>query len=78
MALETVNSCLSEAIGALARGRADGDSRTAGLIYSGNDILEAYKFAGVARSVFLISCTPPILKLYRCRESYNASLIMVL
>lgn len=48
MALETVNSCLSEAIGALARGRADGDSRTAGLIYSGNDILEAYKFAGVA------------------------------
>jgi nuclear pore complex protein Nup93 len=47
MALETVNNCLSEAIGSLARGRADGDSRTAGLIYSGNDILEAYKFAGV-------------------------------
>uniref|UniRef100_A0A0D6QUL5 Nuclear pore protein n=1 Tax=Araucaria cunninghamii TaxID=56994 RepID=A0A0D6QUL5_ARACU len=47
MALETLNNCLSEAIGSMARGRVDGDSRTAGLIYAGNDILETYKFAGV-------------------------------
>ncbi|XP_057864951.2 nuclear pore complex protein NUP93A isoform X2 [Cryptomeria japonica] len=47
MALQTINNCLSEAIGAIARGRADGDTRTAGLVYSGNDIIEAYKFSGV-------------------------------
>eukprot|EP01018_Ginkgo_biloba_P022309 Gb_32484 [translate_table: standard] len=47
MALETVNNCLSEAIGAMARGRADGDTRTAGLVHAGNDTLETYKFAGV-------------------------------
>ncbi|KAH9307979.1 hypothetical protein KI387_035890, partial [Taxus chinensis] len=46
MALQTVNSCFSEAIGAIARGRADGDTRTSGLVYAGNDILETYKLAG--------------------------------
>ncbi|KAJ4979275.1 hypothetical protein NE237_010055 [Protea cynaroides] len=45
MALETINKCLSEAICALSRGRLDGDSRTAGLIYSGNEILEMYKYS---------------------------------
>ncbi|XP_027072476.1 nuclear pore complex protein NUP93A-like [Coffea arabica] len=43
-ALETVNKCLSEAICALSLGRLDGESRTSGLIHSGNDILEAFKY----------------------------------
>ncbi|XP_010545067.1 PREDICTED: nuclear pore complex protein NUP93A [Tarenaya hassleriana] len=43
-ALDTINRCLSEAICSLARGRLDGESRTAGLILSGNDILETYKY----------------------------------
>ncbi|XP_057487708.1 nuclear pore complex protein NUP93A-like isoform X2 [Actinidia eriantha] len=44
MALDTVNKCLSEAICALSRGRLDGESRTAGLIHSGNEILETFKY----------------------------------
>ncbi|KAK6945265.1 Nucleoporin interacting component Nup93/Nic96 [Dillenia turbinata] len=35
---------LSEAICSLSRGRLDGDSRTAGLIHSGNEILERNKY----------------------------------
>ena len=38
MALDTINKCLSEAICALFRGRLDGESQTAGLIHSGNEI----------------------------------------
>ncbi|KAF9593700.1 hypothetical protein IFM89_024638, partial [Coptis chinensis] len=48
MALETINKYLSEAICALARGRLDGESQTAALIHSGNDILETYKYSGEA------------------------------
>eukprot|EP00262_Sarcandra_glabra_P018015 TRINITY_DN634_c0_g2_i1.p1 TRINITY_DN634_c0_g2~~TRINITY_DN634_c0_g2_i1.p1 ORF type:complete len:334 (+),score=54.59 TRINITY_DN634_c0_g2_i1:95-1003(+) len=48
MALETINKCLSEAICALSRGRLDGDSRTSGLIYSGDEILETYKYSSEA------------------------------
>ncbi|KAF5941217.1 hypothetical protein HYC85_022384 [Camellia sinensis] len=44
MALDTINKCLSEAICALSRGRLDGDSRTAGLIHSGNEVLETCKY----------------------------------
>lgn len=44
MALDTINKCLSEAICALSRGRLDGESRTAGLIHSGNEILEMHKY----------------------------------
>ncbi|KAJ7976750.1 Nuclear pore protein [Quillaja saponaria] len=44
MALDTINKCLSEAICALLRGRLDGESQTAGLIHSGNDILETYRY----------------------------------
>ncbi|XAR68488.1 hypothetical protein NMG60_11003624 [Bertholletia excelsa] len=44
MALDTINKCLSEAICALSLGRLDGESRTSGLIHSGNDILEIYKY----------------------------------
>ncbi|OIW09076.1 hypothetical protein TanjilG_16303 [Lupinus angustifolius] len=44
MALDTINKCLSEAICALFRGRLDGESRTAGLIHSGNEILETYTY----------------------------------
>lgn len=44
MALDTINKCLSEAICALSRGRLDGESRTAGLIHSGNEILETFKY----------------------------------
>ncbi|XP_061354767.1 nuclear pore complex protein NUP93A-like isoform X1 [Gastrolobium bilobum] len=44
MALDTINKCLSEAICALFRGRLDGESRTSGLIHSGNEILETYSY----------------------------------
>ncbi|XP_050217014.1 nuclear pore complex protein NUP93A-like [Mercurialis annua] len=44
MALDTINKCLSETICALSRGRLDGESRTAGFIHSGNEILETYKY----------------------------------
>jgi hypothetical protein len=44
MALDTINKCLSEAICALSHGRLDGESRTAGLIHSGNEILETYRY----------------------------------
>ena len=43
-ALETINKCLSEAICSLLRGRSDGESRTAGLVLSGNEILDTYKY----------------------------------
>lgn len=49
-ALDTINKCLSEAICALFRGRLDGESRTAGLIHSGNEILETYTYYPDARS----------------------------
>ena len=51
MALDTINKCLSEAICSLSRGRMDGESRTAGLIHSGNEILESYKYYPEVRSV---------------------------
>ncbi|MED6169156.1 Nuclear pore complex protein nup93a [Stylosanthes scabra] len=44
MALDTINKCLSEAICALFHGRLDGESQTAGLIHSGNEILETYNY----------------------------------
>ncbi|KAM7505408.1 hypothetical protein LguiB_004312 [Lonicera macranthoides] len=43
-ALDTINKCLSEAICALSRGRLDGESRTAGLVNSGNELLETFKY----------------------------------
>ncbi|CAK8535698.1 unnamed protein product [Lathyrus sativus] len=43
-ALDTINKCLSEAICSLFRGRLDGESQTAGLIHSGNEILETYAY----------------------------------
>jgi len=50
MALDTINKCLSEAIIALFRGRLDGESRTAGFIHSGNEILETYAYYPDVRS----------------------------
>lgn len=44
MALDSINKCLSEAICALSRGRLDGESQTASLIHSGNEILEMDKY----------------------------------
>ncbi|KAF2321498.1 hypothetical protein GH714_000142 [Hevea brasiliensis] len=44
VALDTINKCLSEAICALSRSKLDGESRTTGLIHSGNEILETYKY----------------------------------
>lgn len=44
MALDTINKCLSDAVCAFSHGRLDGDSRTAGLVHSGNEILETYKY----------------------------------
>ncbi|KAJ7972191.1 Nuclear pore protein [Quillaja saponaria] len=44
MALDTINKCLSEAICALFCGKLDGESWTAGLIHSGNEILETYRY----------------------------------
>lgn len=49
MALETINKCLSDAICAMSRGRLDGDSRASGLIHSGNDILETFKYSSESR-----------------------------
>ncbi|KAG7566027.1 Nucleoporin interacting component Nup93/Nic96 [Arabidopsis suecica] len=43
-ALETINKCLSEAICSLVRGRPDGETQTEGLVRSGNDILNTYKY----------------------------------
>ncbi|CAN4089874.1 unnamed protein product [Withania somnifera] len=43
-ALDTINKCLSDAICALARGRLDGESQTSGLILSGNEIVEMFKY----------------------------------
>ncbi|KAL6509042.1 Nuclear pore complex protein nup93a [Orobanche gracilis] len=43
-ALDTINKCLSEALCSLSRGRLDGESRITGLIHSGNDILETFKY----------------------------------
>ncbi|KAK6127287.1 hypothetical protein DH2020_038950 [Rehmannia glutinosa] len=43
-ALDTINKCLSEAISSLSRGRLDGESRITGLIQSGNEILETFKY----------------------------------
>ncbi|CAI9297640.1 unnamed protein product [Lactuca saligna] len=43
-ALDTINKSLSEAICSLSRGRLDGESRTAGLIHSGNELLETFKY----------------------------------
>lgn len=57
LALHTINKCLSEAICALSRGRSDGESRTAGLIHSGNEILETYKFYPEVRSFPLCAFT---------------------
>lgn len=51
MALDTINKCMSEAICALSRGRSDGESRTASLIHSGNEILETYKYHPEVRLV---------------------------
>ncbi|ONK76363.1 uncharacterized protein A4U43_C03F26910 [Asparagus officinalis] len=48
MALETINKCLSDAICTMSRGRLDGDSRASGLIHSGNDILETFKYSSDA------------------------------
>ncbi|KAL6273018.1 hypothetical protein ACE6H2_023710 [Prunus campanulata] len=50
MALDTINKCLSEAICDLSRGRLDGESRTAGFIHSGNEILEMHKYYPEIRS----------------------------
>lgn len=43
-ALDTINKSLSEAICSLSRGRLDGESRTAGLVHSGNELLETFKY----------------------------------
>lgn len=57
-ALDTINKCLSEAIGALSRGRLDGESRTAGLIHSGNELVETFKYYPEVRlfTLFLLPC----------------------
>lgn len=49
MALDTINKCLSESICALSRGRLDGESQTAGLVHSANEIMEAYKYTSEVR-----------------------------
>ncbi|KAG0576106.1 hypothetical protein KC19_5G056000 [Ceratodon purpureus] len=49
-ALEIVNQCLSDTIAATASGRGDGDTKSSGLIYAGNEILDAYKVVGGSSS----------------------------
>lgn len=48
LALEIVNSRLSEAINSMARGKIDGETKAAGLILAGNSILESHKVLGAA------------------------------
>lgn len=64
MALETINKCLSDAIGAMSRGRLDGDSRAAALVHSGNDILESFKYSsdGSLREKELVAEQQTILR----------------
>lgn len=50
MALDATNKCLSEAIYALSRCRSDAESRTAGLIHSGKEILKIAKCSAEVRS----------------------------
>lgn len=52
MALDTINKCLSEAICALSRGRLDGESQTASLIQTGNEILDLDKYYPEIRFVY--------------------------
>ena len=52
-ALDTINKCLSEALCALSRGTLDGESRITGLIHSGNDILETFKYYPEIRFLLL-------------------------
>lgn len=47
MALEIINQRLSDAISAMVSGRLDGETKIAGLVLSGNEVLEAQK-AGVS------------------------------
>ena len=55
MALDTINKCLSEAICSLSRGKFDGESRTAALIHSGNEILEMCKYYPEIRYLICLS-----------------------
>lgn len=48
-ALQIVNQCLCDSIAAMASGRADGDTKSSGLVLAGNEILEAYKIVGGSR-----------------------------
>lgn len=52
-ALDTINKCLSEALCALSRGRLDGESRITGLVHSGNEILETFKYYPEIRFLML-------------------------
>lgn len=65
MALDTINKCLSEAICALSRGRLDGESQTAGLIHSGNEILETFKYYPEVR-LFQFYSFPYYLSKFSC------------
>ncbi|KAI4341250.1 hypothetical protein MLD38_025995 [Melastoma candidum] len=58
MAMDTINRCLSDAICAFSRGRLDGESQTTGLIHSGNEILETYKYQPESREVARLSFLP--------------------
>lgn len=62
-ALDTINKCLSEAIGALSRGRLDGESRTAGLIHSGNELVETFKYYPEVR-LFTLFLLPYSIAVY--------------
>lgn len=52
MALDTTNKCLSEAICSLFRGRMDGESQTASLIQSGDEIAHEYTNSADSRSIY--------------------------
>ena len=73
MALDTINKCLSEAICALSRGRLDGESRTAGLIHSGNEILETFKYYPEVRLFHFHAITCSLSK-FGCS---NNSLVLI-
>ncbi|KAH6819364.1 Nucleoporin interacting component family protein [Perilla frutescens var. frutescens] len=79
-ALDTINKCLSEALCALSRGRLDGESRITGLVHSGNELLETFKYypeishqerAGVIEQQNVLRQLEAILAIHKLARSGN-------
>lgn len=84
--MDTINKCLSEALCALSRGRLDGESRITGLIHSGNEILETFKYYPEIRFLLLAlfifhvkqAVFSPMLKKLHHMSKFSNSLLLVI